>query len=241
MVSDIVRNDYRTADVFKKWGISYCCGGNRSLEEVCQVQNLDLRQIERELSEAKRSIMIDSRVQFDSWPTEFLADYIVNIHHAFARKEIPPLQAQMVQFVSGHKKKYPELVAVEDLFNDLAEELLAHMDVEETYVFRYMKQIAHIHRKKEIYGKLFVRNLSKPLEGILNGEHRRISALLAGLREATHDYQFPADACTNYQVIYRRLKTLDDDLTLHKHLENNLLYPRVMEMEKELLESNLPV
>lgn len=241
MVSDIVRNDYRTADVFKKWGIGYCCGGNRSLEEVCQAQKLDLQRIEWELSEAKKSIVIDNRLQFDSWPTEFLADYIVNIHHAFARREIPVLQAQLIQFVQGHKRKYPELAVVEDLFNDLASELLAHMDVEETYVFRYMKQIAHMHSRKETYGKLFVRNLSKPLEAILNGEHRRISVLLIALREATQHYHFPDDACTNYQVIFRRLKALDDDLTLHKHLENNLLYARALQMEKELLESNPPV
>src|SRR5687768_15657460 len=89
LISEIVRNDYRTAEVFKKWGISYCCGGNRTLEEVSQLQQLDLQQVEKELAEAKKSILIDNRLQFNSWPTEFLVDYILNIHHAFAKKELP--------------------------------------------------------------------------------------------------------------------------------------------------------
>lgn len=240
-ISDIVRNDYRTAEVFKKWGISYCCGGNRSLEEVCRVQHLDLHQVEKELSEAKQSILIDNRLQFNSWPTEFLVDYILNIHHAFAKKEIPAIQLQLGQFVKGHTRKYPCLKEVEDQFNDLAAELLPHMEQEETQIFKYIKQISQIHSRKEAYGKLFVRTLGKSLDSVLNSEHRRIAILLTDLRKMTQDYSFPEDACTNYQVIFNKLKALDNDLALHKHLENNLLYPRAVQMEKELLELSLPV
>jgi regulator of cell morphogenesis and NO signaling len=240
-ISEIVRNDYRTADVFNKWGISYCCGGNRTLAEVCRLQQLDQQLVERDLADAVKRISIDNRLQFDSWPTEFLADYILYIHHAFAKNEIPALQEQLARFVKGHSRKYPQLTRVEEVFNDLAAELLAHMEQEETFVFRYMKQICHIHSRKEVYGNLFVRTLSKPLQSILNGEHRRIGLLLAALRTATQQYRFPADACTTCQVLFRKMKALDDDLTLHKHLENNLLYPRALQMEKELLESKLPL
>ena len=241
LISEIVRNDYRTAEVFKKWGISYCCGGNRTLEEVSQVQQLDLQQIEKELAEAKKSILIDNRMQFNSWSTEFLVDYILNIHHAFAKKELPAIQLQLGQFVKGHTRKYPHLKDVEVQFNDLAAELLPHMEQEETQIFRYIKQISQMHSRKEAYGKLFVRTLGKSLESVLNSEHRRIAILLTELREMTQHYRFPEDACTNYQVIFNRLKALDNDLAIHKHLENNLLYPRALQMEKELLELSLPV
>jgi regulator of cell morphogenesis and NO signaling len=233
-ISETVRADYRAADVFRKWGINYCCGGNASLDEVCRLQGLDKAAIEADLATAKCSYAISNRLDFASWPLPFLVDFITNVHHAYIKAELPPLRTLFANFVKGHTGKYPELIQTEEIFNDLCEELLAHTRDEEEKLFPYMRQLAGTHERREIYGKLFVRTLRKPLADVISSEHRRISMLLQQLRRHTGNYSFPENACTNYQVIFRKLAAFDEDLVQHKHLENNILFPKAIAMEKEL-------
>jgi regulator of cell morphogenesis and NO signaling len=233
-VKQFVLEDYRTADVFKKWGINYCCGGNLPLQEVCQLQNLDADLILNELEQTTKGIQLPNTIAFQDWSIEFLVDYISNVHHAYLKKTLPQLQKTVADFIQGHKKKHAELEAVQEAFEDLCSELLSHTEAEEQSIFPYLKQINSTYKQKEKYGRLFVRTLSKPLNEVLEKDHRRIAALVIQLREVTHNYQFPEKACTNHQVIYHKLKELDTDLVQHKHLENNILYPRVLIMEKEL-------
>ena len=235
-VSQIVRNDYRTADVFKKWGINYCCGGNLPLAEACKLKHIDVSLIEDELKDATKMISIPNALQFNDWPVQFLADYISYVHHGYLRQVLPLLSQTISSFVGGHVKKYPYLSEVEKSFQALAQALTEHTQKEEESIFPYVKQISNTFDRKEIYGSLFVRTMRQPLSEIISREHGRISQLLLLLREQTNNYQFRDDACTNHQVIYHKLKELDGDLVQHKHLENNILFPKVLEMEKSLLQ-----
>lgn len=235
-ISEIVRNDYRTAEVFKKWGINFCCGGNITLAETCSIKVLDQAAILSELEQATRDIRVPNSINYDRWPIEFLIDYILNIHHVYLYTVIPQIQSSLESFVPGHKKKYPHLQKVQEAFEDLAAELKEHMQKEELVVFPYIRQVNSTLKNKEVYGPLFVRLLKKSLNDITVTDHLRIEALMLQLRTETTFYNFPADACTRYQVIYRQLKELDDDLVQHKHLENNILFPKGLQLEKELLE-----
>ena len=235
-ISEIVRNDYRTAEVFKKWGINFCCGGNLSLAETCSVKGLNQNAIESDLHKVTRNISIPNAINYDHWPIEFLIDYILNVHHAYLNTTIPQLQSSLQSFVPGHKKKYPYMVKVLEAFEDLATELKEHMQKEEEIVFPYIKQVNSTLKNKEVYGPLFVRLLKKSMNEITVHDHNRIEALVQQLRTETQYYSFADDACTRHQVIYQRLKELDDDLVQHKHLENNILFPKGLQLEKELLE-----
>jgi regulator of cell morphogenesis and NO signaling len=235
-ISEIVRNDYRTAEVFKKWGINFCCGGNLSLAETCSNKKLDKSTIEAELQQVSRDIRVPNSINYDKWPIEFLIDYILNVHHAYLYTVIPQLQGALESFVPGHKKKYPHIEKVQEAFEDIAVELKEHMQKEELVVFPYIKQVSSTLKNKEVYGPLFVRLLKKSLDDITVNDHLRIEALVFQLRKETINYTFSEDACTRYQVIYRQLKEFDDDLVQHKHLENNILFPKGLQLEKELLE-----
>lgn len=234
-VSQIVRNDYRTADVFKKWGINYCCGGNLPLADVCAIKSIDTDLLEGELKTATKTISLPNTLQFNDWPVVFLIDYITYVHHGYLKQVLPALSQHITSFVSGHLKKYPYLAQVEETFTSLASELLDHTQKEEESIFPYVRQIVNTYERKEVYGSLFVRTMRQPLSEIINREHSRISNLLLSLREQTNNYQFREDACTNHQVIYHKLKEFDADLVQHKHLENNILFPEALEMEKSLL------
>jgi regulator of cell morphogenesis and NO signaling len=235
-VSQMVREDYRLADVFKKWGVNYCCGGNLSLAEACAAKNIDLAALRLELKDATKTLSLPNNLQFNEWPLLFLIDYIVYVHHKYVKDTVPLLAQTLGSFVSGHLKKYPYLAAVEEAFQNLSAVLLEQTEIEEESVFPYLKQIINTYERKEDYGHLFVRTMRKPLVEIIRKEQARVSSLLLSLREQTACYRFADEACTNHRVIYHKLKAFDNDLVQHMHLENNVLYPNVLLMEKTLLQ-----
>lgn len=235
-VSQIVRNDYRTADVFKKYGINYCCGGNLPLDEACVLQKIDRTALDKELQQATQHFSLPSSTAFDQWPLPFLTDYITHVHHGYIRTVLPSLKAFINSYVPGHLKKFPHLAAVLETFTYLATEVEEHTAQEEESIFPYVKQIVNTYNRREVYGNLFVRTMSKPLAETIKKEHGRIAHHIKQLRELTDHYTFVSDACTNYQVLYNKMKEFDADLVQHKHLENNILFPKVLEMEKSLLQ-----
>lgn len=235
-VRDIVFDDYRTADVFRKWGINYCCGGNLPLAEACSAKQIDPAAMEQELKQATRTITLSNSTAFNEWPVPFLTDYIVYVHHSYLKRALPQLRQLMASFVPGHLKKYPHLAEVQQTLQDLADELEEHLKEEEESIFPYVKQINSTYSQKEKYGSLFVRTMRKPLGQTVEKDHSRIASLLKQLRQQTKGYTFGPDACANYRVIYNKLKEFDADLVQHKHLENNILFPKALEMEKSLLQ-----
>ena len=104
-VSDIVRNDYRTADVFSKYDIDFCCGGKWPLECVCKNKNLDTEAIIEELEKIVSQSSSNAAIDFDSWEIDFLTDYILNVHHRYLEKALPEVKEQIKKFLDGHLKK----------------------------------------------------------------------------------------------------------------------------------------
>ena len=235
-VSDIVRDNYRTADVFKGFGINYCCGGDISLQEACSRKGISLQEVENALQPAFNTSSLTGSIQFANWKMDFLIDYLINIHHAYLNITLPVLTPALSSYVESHSKKFPHLVKVLQVYRQLEEKVLQHNHVEETSIFPYLKQMINAYNRKETYGALFVKTMRKPLQRILEKEYQQISDLLVQLRAAANNYQIPKDSCTNYGVYMSKLAELDNDLVQHKHLENNILFPKVLQMEKELLQ-----
>jgi regulator of cell morphogenesis and NO signaling len=233
-VAEIVRDDYRTADVFKKYGINFCCGGKVPLTEACAARNIRLEELAKELEFATRNISVSTSLQFNQWKIEFLVDYIINVHHAYLKQALPAIEVNLLTFINSHRKNHPELPDLYDAFVTLSVFLQKHNLHEEEIIFPYIKQIDNAYRRKETYGNLFVRTLRKPLYNI-EQEHGRIHELLASIRELTNHYQFPENACTNHRVIFNKLREFDNDLVQHKHLEMNVLFPKAIEEERALL------
>jgi regulator of cell morphogenesis and NO signaling len=234
-VSEIVQEDYRAADVFKKHGINYCCSGRIALLEACSARNIEYSTVIEDLRQATKVLQISNALRFSEWRIDFLVDYIINVHHAYVDVAMPEIETSLELFMDGHRKKHPELEKVLDLFKELAALMDTHKRHEEEIIFPYIKQIDNTHRRKETYGNLFVRTLRKPLSNIAK-EHDMISSILKEIQVATNNYTFPPNACTNHRVIFQRLREFHDDMMQHKHLENNILFPRAIDIEKELLQ-----
>jgi regulator of cell morphogenesis and NO signaling len=237
-VADIVRNDYRTADVFRKYGIEYGCGGgDYPLEVVCKIQGIDLDQVIEELEQISKNIIISGVLDFKEWEIDFLADYIINVHHAYLRKTLPDLKKMLQDLQEKHPGKYPDMQEVEKYFLHLYNGILPQLEQEETIIFPYVRQIAHAHKNRETYARLLVRTLRKPLQQIMSTEHERIFSIIKKIRELTSFYLPPDKDCLGLNVLLSKLKELDNDLQQHIYLEGRILFPRAIAMEKELLDN----
>ena len=237
-VSDIVNADYRTAEVFRKYGIEFCCGGKWPLRTVCELKNLDINVIKKELEESARIICLSSSLKFEEWDINFLTDYIINVHHSYLRKALPDTRDGLSRFAEGHRNKFLYLQDLLKIFIELTNETLPDLQHEETIIFPYIRQISRAYNNKESYAGLLVRTLRKPVENVMNHEDESLNKFLRQLRELTNYYTPPENACISHRVIFLKLLELDNDLVQHLYLENDILFPRAIAMEKELLTRN---
>lgn len=236
-VNDIVNVDYRTADIFRKYDIDFCCGGKWPLEVACAGKGLDTEKVLQELINITRQLPSTAGIEYDEWDLDFLADYILNVHHQYLKKALPGLKEQIRYFFKDHSDKFPELGELEMIFKRMIKEIPPHMQQEEEIIFPYIKQIYHACRNRESYASLLIRTLRKPVEEMMQKEHDITVKRLQRIRELTMDYTPPENACIKHRVLYAKLKELDIDLTRHIHLESNILFPKAIAIEKELLKT----
>ena len=236
-VSDIVKKDYRTALVFRRHGIEFCCGAKFPLELVCSIKGVNLETIQKELRLVSQTIAVPTTLRFGDWDTAFLADYIEQVHHTYLKIMLPSTLQFIQQFSEGHQKKFTYLPELLTEFSMLTKELLSHIKYEEEIIFPYIKQIAFAHKGKESYASLLMRTLSKPIKELMYYEHNIVEDALEKLRTLTNYYAVPLEACTSHKVSFLTLQEVDRDIVQHLHLENNILFPKTIQIEKELLKN----
>lgn len=234
-VSEIVNSDYRTADVFRKYGIEYCCGARWPLSTVCVMNGVDQGKLIDDLRKATRPFHLPASIQFEKWSVDFITGYIVNVHHSYLSDTLPTLDDSLSHFVNEHSKKYPTLDKLQIQYTRLQKELFSHIRQEEDVVFPYMRQISRAHIDNDSLGSLLVRTLRKSITQIIQLEKEMFREYLSKLRQLTDNYNPPEKACTSHRVVYAKLKELDTDLAQHLYLQTEVLYPRIMVMEDELV------
>jgi regulator of cell morphogenesis and NO signaling len=235
LVSEIVTKDYRTAMIFRKYGIDFCCGGRLSLEKACTVRGLDTETIKNDLESSIKQIRVYHALKFNEWNLDFLMDYIMHVHHEYLKTILPLLNTSIREFADKHREKYQYLPQLENLFGKLVEEILPHLKKEEEDTFPYIRQMEYAYNNKEAYAGLLVKTLSKPVEEVIKHNHDLMTKYLDRIREITGNYTPPANACTTHKVNYGMLSELDKDLLQHLSLENDILLPKAIAMENELL------
>lgn len=232
IVGDLVAQNYRTASVFKSHGIDFCCKGNRSIEEVCEKENIDSEILINELITAQHSVDSSSN-DYQSWDLDLLADYIEKKHHRYVQKTIPELRAYLHKVAKVHGQRHPELIEIENLFNDSSHELLNHMQKEERILFPYIKQMVEKENIQEKLPKPHFGTVQNPIQ-MMKHEHENEGDRFRRISELSNNYNPPMDACTTYRVAFSLLKEFEEDLHLHIHLENNILFPGAIVKEKSL-------
>lgn len=218
--------------VFEKLGIDYCCGGNKSLEQACQVANLPIDEVIDSLEmadHAARAVQVARDWQRE--PLADLASHITSTHHKFTRAELARLAPLLDKVCSVHGKNHPELQQVRASFQGLAQELTTHMMKEERVLFPYIVRMEEAVIQKEPVLPAPFGSVQNPVS-MMEHEHDSAGNALRSMREASCGYTAPGDACISYQTLYKALAEFEADLHQHIHLENNILFPRAIAMEK---------
>jgi regulator of cell morphogenesis and NO signaling len=233
--ASIVSSDYRAADVFLKYGLEFCCAGKWPLADICASKQLDIDLVLQDLEKATRTIQLSNNTRYDEWSLSFLADYIVNVHHQYLKTTLPSIVECINIFLEGHRNKYPELERLNPLLKKLNNNFIPHMQQEEEIFFPYIKQLAHAWQHSEPYAALLVKTLRKPLLDLSHQEEELMGCLMQ-IRGITDHYTPPPNACITHRVTFAKLKELDNDLAQHMYLENDILFPKAIQIEKELLQ-----
>ncbi|MDX5347457.1 MAG: iron-sulfur cluster repair di-iron protein [Hymenobacteraceae bacterium] len=233
-IGELVAKDYRKAQIFKKYGLDFCCGGKKSVKAACEEKGIDADAVERELNTLTDAPTTKQTQNFDKWELGFLADYIENNHHTYVREALPALTEYTTKIARVHGQRHPELLEVAKHFAAVAAELNAHMPKEERILFPYIKQLAEAKKKGEKISRPAFGTIQNPIN-MMEMEHEAAGNAMEAIRQLTNNYTLPADACATYRVAFSKLQEFEDDLHQHIHLENNILFPKAVELEKELL------
>ncbi|SRR5579883_3181474 len=222
-VREIAIQNPASVRIFEQLGIDYCCGGRRPLSEACEKAGVPL-----EKAIGMLAALEAAEVPRQEWTSlRDLISHIVTNHHAYVRSEIPRLTALAAKVARKHGPLHPELLAIEETFTALAEELTAHLMKEESILFPYIGQMEAGVAPTSCFG-----SVEFPIARML-AEHDDAGALTAQIRSYAKNFEAPEGACPSYRGLYQGLADFEKDLHQHIHLENNLLFPRAVEMEKK--------
>jgi regulator of cell morphogenesis and NO signaling len=212
-------------DIFQKYGIDFCCHGRVSLAVACCERGLDPRRVLNELDQAP-AVGINSGRDWSLATLTDLCDHVERTHHAFLREQLPRLADWLDKVVAAHADRHPELADVRRTFHELRGELEPHMLKEERILFPAIRALERAASPPAFpFG-----SVSNPI-GMMEDDHDRVGVSLARLRELTHGYQVPEDACHTYRALLDGLRRLEADLHVHIHKENNILFPRAANLE----------
>jgi regulator of cell morphogenesis and NO signaling len=233
-VGELAAADIRKAEVFKKYGIDFCCGGKKTLKQACLELNLDANKIEKELQQVTEQVEGRNKsFDFNRWSADFLVDYIYNEHHLFYYDENPVIAELLEKVTNHHGAKHPELFKVEELYRKLQQELNAHFLKEERVLFPHIKNLVQAKKTMTFPMPLGINNIEQPVH-VMEEEHEGAGTILRAINETTNNYTPPADACRSFTLLYHKLKNLEEDLHQHIHLENNILFPKAAALEQDL-------
>jgi regulator of cell morphogenesis and NO signaling len=229
-VAEVVTKNIKTAHVFKKHGIDFCCGGGITIEKACAKNGVDYAVLEKELEE------IDENVQkvhnYDSWDLTFLIDYIINTHHAYVEESIPILLQYAAKVANVHGHHYKEVVEINALVIAIAKELAIHMQKEENILFPYIKQLVIADKQGlELETPDFgtANNLIESMED----EHENAGDIFKQITNLSNNYTPPKEACNTFRAFYSKLQEFEENLHQHVHLENNILFPKTIKLEQK--------
>ncbi len=228
-VGDIVTQDFRTAAVFQRHGIDFCCGGGRTLQSACETQGIDPAPLLQELATANTAAG-QQELRYADWDPDFLADFIVQTHHTYLNRIMPVITGWGDKVAAAHGANHPEVIPISDHVASVCRELTQHMFKEEQILFPAIKSLVAARRNGTLFTAPFG-SIANPIR-MMEAEHENAGNALAEIRRLSGGFTLPADACNTFTAFYTELAVFEADLHRHVHLENNILFPRAIAMEQ---------
>lgn len=235
-IKEVVIETPVAAKVFEEFGIDYCCGAKRTIEEACIDAGITPSQLVDKIEKASHQAQDQELVNWVTKPLNELADYIISKHHTFTKQEIERLNNLFAKVCSAHGERHAELFTMQKLFKALSDEMLGHMLKEEMVLFPYISslQIAVNNKAttndKVVAPKACFGTVRNPIS-VMSDDHDNAGTILRELRTLSNNFTVPKDGCTSYQILFQGLEAFEHDLHQHVHLENNILFPGAIVLE----------
>lgn len=221
-----------TIRVFERFGIDYCCGGRKPLQQACAELQLSYDQVMEKIEETLNAATPE---MVPSWADMTLAkviQIIVRTHHTFTRQELPRLKALAFKVESRHGQTHPELKTIRECVEKLEHEMFEHMLKEENVLFPAIARVEFCVRAGQPLPSTMFGSMENPIRKMMT-EHDGAGALCAEIKRLSSDYTLPEGACPSYRGLYAGLQDFERDLHQHVHLENNILFPRALQLERD--------
>lgn len=235
-VGEVVKQNFKTASIFQENNIDFCCGGNKLISEVCRNADLNSDQLIRKLESITEQTDPDSQY-INYLNLEELCSYIIKRHHSYVRESIPPLNKNLEKICQKHGAHHPELFKISELFSASSGDLIMHMQKEELMLFPFIKRLELSWKDKASVPKSLFGSVSKPISMML-ADHQQEGDRFDQISMLSENYKVPENACITYELTLKQLHDFENDLHKHIHLENNILFPKAIELEKNLLHEN---
>ena len=228
-VKDIALSSPAARQVLEDAGVDYCCGGGKTLDEACLHANVSSEEILKRLRENAKDTGTDD-LNWMAAPLCDLTRHIREKHHRYVREAIPRTQALLEKVTARHGQNHSEVIDIGRLFAEVGKEMIMHMQKEEQILFPYIDSVERAVNAHTSVEPPFFQTVKNPVH-VMMKEHDAAGELVRQIRSLSANYIAPADACTTFKALYEALKEFETDLHQHVHLENNVLFPRAVEME----------
>jgi regulator of cell morphogenesis and NO signaling len=232
-VKDYVLEDFRSASIFEKYGLDFCCGGGKTVEEACAKKGIAFEDVKLELDNLElygKGEGIKDR--FQDWSLSFLAEYIINNHHHYVRQVTPTILTHADKVAHVHAERWPYMIQVAEVFADLVSELTSHMYKEEAILFPRLRTLEVEHLGDSFNSSHgFPRTLGGPISQMMI-EHDAAGEMMQRIRTLTNNITLPEGGCTTFRTLLAELEAFEKDLHQHVFLENNILFPKAIALEE---------
>lgn len=232
-VGELVKSNFKTASVFQENNIDFCCGGDKTISEACTNAGLDADQLIGQLETIAEQIDVDSQY-INDLSLEELSTYIIKRHHNYVRESIPAIKKNLEKICKVHGEHHPELLEINRLFTDSSGNLTMHMQKEELMLFPFIRRLEISSGNGAPLPQSPFGSVSNPISAML-AEHQQEGDRFDQISILTERYRVPEDACTTYELTLKQLCAFENDLHRHIHLENNILFPKAIDLEEKLI------
>ncbi|MEO6906936.1 MAG: iron-sulfur cluster repair di-iron protein [Abditibacteriaceae bacterium] len=227
-VGQLVTENPGRARVLESVGLDYCCGGKHLLSEACAEKGLNYATVATELAAYDATHSAEG-TDWASASMADLADNIIEKHHGYLSEELPRLEYLAGRVKNAHGDKHPSLIELNDIVCALSSAQLKHNSEEENELFPKIKKLESATSAAD----LDFDSLSDFI-GDLEAQHAKAGAALEKIKELTHNYTPPSDTCNTHRVFLVALQELENDMHIHIHKENSILFPRALAKETQL-------
>lgn len=230
-IAEVVSNNIKYADIFKKHNIDFCCGGGISIAKACENKKISLDTLLDELKNLDNNILPSQN--YNSWNLDFLIDYIINTHHAYILQSVQLLDAYTSKVSKVHGAHHPPVIEIERLYKIVIAELLPHLRKEEQILFPFIKQLVQSNKENTTPPNSPFGSIQNPI-AMMQAEHDSAGDVFKEIALLSNNYTPPEWACNTFKALYAKLEEFEQDLHVHVHLENNILFPKAILLEDGL-------